>query len=85
MTKNEFNSKIKKVLITKEELDAKISEVGAQISREYEDKPLLLVTILKGAFVFLADLQRAIDIPCEIGFMCAKSYYNGTTISATIM
>ncbi|MBQ7046455.1 MAG: hypoxanthine phosphoribosyltransferase [Oscillospiraceae bacterium] len=78
MTKNEFNSKIKRVLISEEELKAKIREVGAQISRDYEDKPLLLVTILKGAFVFLADLQRAIDIPCEIGFMCAKSYYNGT-------
>ncbi len=84
MTKNEFNSKIKRVLISEEELKAKIREVGAQISRDYEDKPLLLVTILKGAFVFLADLQRAIDIPCEIGFMCAKSYYNGTESSGIV-
>lgn len=84
MTKNEFNSKIKRVLISEEELQAKIREVGAQISRDYEDKPLLLVTILKGAFVFLADLQRAIDIPCEIGFMCAKSYYNSTESSGIV-
>lgn len=84
MTKNEFNSKIKRVLISEDELKAKIREVGAQISRDYEDKPLLLVTILKGAFVFLADLQRAIDIPCEIGFMCAKSYYNGTESSGIV-
>lgn len=84
MTKNEFNSKIKRVLISEEELKAKIREVGAQISRDYEDKPLLLVTILKGAFVFLADLQRAIDIPCEIGFMCAKSYYNSTESSGIV-
>ena len=84
MTKNEFNSKIKRVLISEDELKAKIREVGAQISRDYEDKPLLLVTILKGAFVFLADLHRAIDIPCEIGFMCAKSYYNGTESSGIV-
>lgn len=84
MTKNEFNSKIKRVLISEEEIQTKIKEVGERLSREYEDKPLLLVTILKGAFVFLADLQRAIDIPCEIGFMCAKSYYNGTESSGIV-
>lgn len=84
MTKKEFNNKIKNILISEEEIQAKIKEVGAKLSREYEGKPLLLVTILKGAFVFLADLQRAIDIPCEIGFMCAKSYYNGTESSGIV-
>ena len=56
----EFDSKIKRVLITEDEIKAKIAEVGAQISREYEGKPLLLVSILKGAFVFMADICRAL-------------------------
>lgn len=70
----EYKSKIKRVIITEEEIQQKIAEVGRQISEEYEGKPLLLVSILNGAFVFMADLFRAIDIPCEIAFMVAKSY-----------
>ena len=73
MTTEEFEQKIKRVLITEEEIQAKVREVGAQISREYEGKPLLLVSILNGAFGFMADLCRAITIPCETAFMCAKS------------
>ena len=80
----EFDSKIKRVLITEDEIKAKIAEVGAQISREYEGKPLLLVSILNGAFVFMADICRAVTVPCEIGFMCAKSYYNGTSSSGIV-
>ncbi len=80
----EFDSKIKRVLITEDEIKAKIAEVGAQISREYEGKPLLLVSILKGAFIFMADICRAVTVPCEIGFMCAKSYYNGTSSSGIV-
>jgi hypoxanthine phosphoribosyltransferase len=76
---SEFNGKIKRVLITEEELSAKVKEAGEIISREYRGKPLLLVSVLKGAFIFLADIARAVSIPCEIGFMCAKSYYDGTS------
>ena len=70
--------------MTTEEFEQKVREVGAQISREYEGKPLLLVSILNGAFVFMADLCRAITIPCETAFMCAKSYYNGTSSSGIV-
>ena len=84
MTTKEFEQKIKRVLITEEEIQAKVREVGAHISREYEGKPLLLVSILNGAFVFMADLCRAITIPCETAFMCAKSYYNGTSSSGIV-
>ena len=56
MTTQEFQKKIKRVLITEQEIQDKIQKVGAQISREYEGKPLLLVSILNGAFVFMADL-----------------------------
>lgn len=84
MTTQEFQKKIKRVLISKEEIQNKIKAVGAQISQEYEGKPLLLVSILNGAFVFMADLCRAITIPCETAFMCAKSYYNGTSSSGIV-
>ena len=75
----EFNSKIKRVIITKEEIDAAIKKAGAEIDASYDGRPILLVSILKGAFVFMADLCRAVTVPCEIGFMCAKSYFEGTT------
>ncbi|MBP1559815.1 MAG: hypoxanthine phosphoribosyltransferase [Oscillospiraceae bacterium] len=80
----EVNGKIKKILITEEEIQLKIKETGRLISEEYRGKPLLLVSILKGAFIFMADLCRAIDMPCEIGFMCAQSYYNGTSSSGIV-
>ncbi|MGN0620648.1 MAG: hypoxanthine phosphoribosyltransferase [Porcipelethomonas sp.] len=84
MTKQEFNKSLKRVLISESEIRARIRETGERISREYEDKPLLLVSILNGAFVFMADLCRAVSIPCEIAFMCASSYYSGTSSSGTV-
>ncbi len=83
-TVEEFESKIKRVLITKEEIDAAIKKAGAEISATYDGRPILLVSILKGAFVFMSDLCRAITVPCEIGFMCAKSYYSGTVSSGIV-
>ena len=74
----EYQSRIKKVLISKEEIDEAIIKAGKQIDEWYDGKPILLVSVLKGAFVFLADLARAVSVPCEIDFMCAKSYYQGT-------
>lgn len=80
----DFHGRIKQVLITKEEIDAAIAEAGKKISALYDGRPILLVSVLKGAFVFMADLCRAIDVPCEIGFMCAKSYYQGTVSSGVV-
>ncbi len=79
-----FNKKIKRVLITKEEIESAIQKVGKEISDSYDGRPILLVSILKGAFVFMADLCRAITVPCEIGFMSAKSYYNGTVSAGVV-
>lgn len=80
----QFNSKIKRIIITEEEIQAAIKKAGKIISDSYDGRPILLVSILNGAFVFMADLCRAITVPCEIGFMCAKSYYNGTVSSGVV-
>ena len=80
----DYNGRIKNVLITKEEIDAKIKEAGKVIDSYYDGRPILLVSVLKGAFVFMADLCRAVSVPCEIGFMCAKSYYTGTVSSGVV-
>ena len=80
----DFNKRIKRILITEEEIKSKIADVGKELSDSYDGRPILLVSILKGAFVFMADLARAISVPCEIGFMCAKSYYNGTVSSGVV-
>ncbi len=74
----EYHGRIKRILIPHEEIQKRIAEVGAQISAEYKGKPLLLVTVLKGAFVFLADFCRALTIPCEIGFLRVRSYFDST-------
>lgn len=80
----EFLSKIKRIVISEQELHEAVKKAGERISADYEGKPLLLVSILKGAFVFLADISREITIPCEIGFMAAKSYYDGTQSSGNV-
>ena len=80
----EFNKRIKNILITKEEIDEKVKEAGRYIDSIYDGRPILLVSILKGAFVFMADICRAVTVPSEIGFMCAKSYYEGTESSGVV-
>ena len=73
---------IQTVLVTEEQLRAKVAELGARISRDYAGKDLLLVSILKGAVVFMADLMRAVTIPCSIDFMVVSSY-GGTNTQTT--
>ena len=80
----EYNSKIKRILVTKDEIDSAIKELGKKITDSYDGTPFLLVGILKGSFVFMADLCRAIDAPCEIAFMCVKSYFDGTESSGEV-
>ena len=81
---DQYLSKIKGVLISEEEIRAKITEGAAYIDNIYDGNPILLVGILKGSFVFLADLCRNVKVPCQIGFMCAKSYYSGTETTGTV-
>jgi len=80
----EFEKRIKRVLITKEQIDEAIKKVGKQITESYNGEPILLVSLLKGAFVFMSDLLRAVEAPCEVGFMCASSYYSSTVSSGVV-
>ena len=75
---------ILKVLYSEEELKAKCAEMGAQITRDYAGKNLLLVTVLKGAVVYFTDLMRAIDLPCTIDFMIVSSYGSGVKTSGVV-
>lgn len=74
----EFTNPNLEVLFTGDEIDARIAEIGAQITAEYADKDLVLVGVLKGSCVFMADLMRAIDLPMTIDFMSVSSYKEGT-------
>ncbi len=80
----DYRANIKSILITKEEIDQKIALAGKEIDKLYDGRPILLVCILKGSFVFMADVCRAVSVPCEIGFMCAKSYFEGTVSSGNV-
>jgi hypoxanthine phosphoribosyltransferase len=75
---------IESVLFTEEALKKRVAELGAEISRDYEDKQPLLISVLRGAFVFMADLVREITIPCTLDFMAVSSYGKGTSSSGQV-
>lgn len=73
-----------KVLIGTEEIAKRVNEIGAQISKDYEGKDLIVVGILKGAFVFMSDLIRVIEAPLEVDFMATSSYGQSTQTSGVV-
>ena len=72
------------VLVSEEQLRQRVAELGAQITRDYEGKNLVLVSVLKGSVTFMADLMRAIDLPLRIDFMSVSSYGAGTKTSGVV-
>ena len=64
----------KEVLISREEINSRVEQLGREISKDYQGRELHLVGVLNGAFMFLADLVRHLSIPCQICFMQASSY-----------
>ena len=73
------------VIVSEEALRTRIAELGQQISADYQDRsPLLLVGVLKGAFVFMSDLARAISLPVEFDFMAVSSYGSATKTSGVV-
>jgi hypoxanthine phosphoribosyltransferase len=71
-----------KVLITEEEVDARIRELGERISKEYEGKQIHLICVLKGGVFFMCELAKRITVPVSMDFMCVGSYGDGTKSSA---
>ncbi len=82
-----INEDIKEVLISEEELAKRVSELGKEITKDYKDgyEDLILIGILKGAVVFLADLIKEIEIPVQIDFMSVSSYGKGNTESSGVV
>ena len=78
-----FND-IERVLVSEEELSEIVKKLGAQITEDYRDKNLVLVSVLKGSVVFMADLMREIKVPCTIDFMSVSSYGSGTKTSGVV-
>ncbi|MBR3942488.1 MAG: hypoxanthine phosphoribosyltransferase [Clostridia bacterium] len=79
-----MKNSIERVLLTEQEIQSKVSELGEKISKDYAGKDLLLVVILKGSVIFGADLMRAISIPVEIDFLSVSSYGKGAVSSGVV-
>lgn len=78
MDNGKYREKIKSVLISRENIDRGLAKASKYIDEKYSGRPLIIVGILKGSFVFVADLAKNVTIPCEFGFMATQSYYGGT-------
>lgn len=79
-----MREQFEEVLIEEEQIRARVTEIAAQISKDYDGKDPLLVCVLKGAVFFMADLTREITIPCELDFMAVSSYGSATDSSGVV-
>ena len=75
---------VKEVLLSREQIKEICERLGEEITRDYKGKKLLLVSVLKGAVVFMADIMREIKLPCTIDFMAVSSYQNSTKSSGVV-
>lgn len=73
-----------KVLISEEELDARIAEIAQEINKEFKGEKVIIVGVLKGSFMFMSDLIKKINLDTEVYFLKAESYGRGTTTSGTV-
>ena len=80
----EFTNPNLETMYSAEEIAARVKELGAQITRDYQGKDLVLIGVLKGSCVFMTDLMRAIDLPMEIDFMAVASYKDGTVSTGDV-
>lgn len=79
-----MNKDIERILVTEQELNTIARRLGAQITKDYEGKHLLVVAVLKGSIYFFTDLTRYIELPCQLDFIQASSYGEGTVSSGVI-
>jgi len=75
---------IGQVLVSEEALTRRVAELGAEVSRDYQGRDLVLIGVLKGAVFFLSDLMRHLDVPAEVDFMAVSSYGSATTSSGVV-
>ena len=75
---------ILQVLFSQQQLEQRVDEIAQQINRDYADKEILLVSVLRGSFIFMADLARKITRPCRVDFMSVSSYGKGTSSSGQV-
>ena len=79
-----FDNDIQEVLFNEEQLKNRVREIAQQITADYQGKEIMLISVLRGSFVFMADLCRAIDLPCTLDFMAVSSYGKGTKSSGQV-
>ncbi len=79
-----FENDIQEVLFSEEQLKARVAEIARQIEADYAGKEIMLISVLRGSFIFMADLCRAIQLPCTLDFMSVSSYGKGTTSSGQV-
>ncbi len=84
ISRADVEAPIGEVLVSADQLQRRVSELGAEISRDYADRSLLLVGVLKGAVFFISDLMRFIEIPVEVDFMAVASYGSATDSSGVV-
>ena len=79
-----MQDKIKKVLLTQKQIKDRVKELGEQITNDYKGKELIVISVLKGSVIFVADLIRAIDLDVKIDFMSVSSYHSGVKSSGVV-
>ena len=79
-----MDERVGRVVVAPDDLQQRIAELGKEITNDYQDRPPLLVGVLKGAFVFMSDLARAIELPVEFDFMAVSSYGSATRTSGVV-
>lgn len=75
---------VQEILFSEEQLRERVAQLAAEINRDYAGQELMLISVLRGSFVFMADLVRALTIPCTVDFMAVSSYGSGTTSSGQV-
>lgn len=75
---------IERIFFSEEEIKNRVKELGAQLTVDYKDKDPVIIGVLKGSFVFMADITRSIDTYCDIDFMAVSSYGSGTTTTGAV-
>jgi hypoxanthine phosphoribosyltransferase len=80
----ELEGAVGEILIDEETLAARVAELGAEVSSDYQGRDLLLIGVLKGAVFFMADLMRHLTVPCEVDFMAISSYGDATDSSGIV-